>query len=118
MTGNIPNEGSIITQTIYKNESLIKDFNAKFVFALPFILGTSISKEKLAGLRKRFLKNTPTSQWVTKNNYAEITKVNRNWKMNLNIKLLNVFKTSSLSIAVFGSLFPVPDGKEHQATPR
>uniref|UniRef100_A0A6E8VN70 carboxylesterase n=1 Tax=Anopheles coluzzii TaxID=1518534 RepID=A0A6E8VN70_ANOCL len=75
MTGNIPNEGSIITQTIYKNESLIEDFNAKFVFALPFILGTSISKEKLAGLRKRFLKNTPTSQWVTRNNYAEITKL-------------------------------------------
>uniref|UniRef100_A0A8W7Q461 carboxylesterase n=1 Tax=Anopheles coluzzii TaxID=1518534 RepID=A0A8W7Q461_ANOCL len=75
MTGSIPNEGSFITQTIYRNDSLVEDFNAKFVFALPFMLGTNITKEKFTGLRKRFLENTPLSQWATKDNYAEITKL-------------------------------------------
>ncbi|XP_041769691.1 juvenile hormone esterase-like [Anopheles merus] len=75
MTGSIPNDGSIVTQTIYRNDSLVEDLNSKFVNLLPLILRTSITKEKLARLRKRFLKNTPPSKWVTKDNYAEVTKL-------------------------------------------
>nr|XP_040229315.2 juvenile hormone esterase-like [Anopheles coluzzii] len=75
MTGSIPNDGSIVTQTIYRNDSLVEDLNSKFVNLLPLILRTSITKEKLARLRKRFLKNTPPSKWITKDNYAEITKL-------------------------------------------
>uniref|UniRef100_A0A182PNE9 carboxylesterase n=1 Tax=Anopheles epiroticus TaxID=199890 RepID=A0A182PNE9_9DIPT len=75
MTGSIPNDGSIVTQTIYRNDTLVEEFNAKFVKLLPLILGTNVTKDKLVRLRRRFLKNTPPTKWVTKDNYDEITKL-------------------------------------------
>uniref|UniRef100_A0A182KE47 Carboxylic ester hydrolase n=1 Tax=Anopheles christyi TaxID=43041 RepID=A0A182KE47_9DIPT len=75
MTGSIPTDGSFVSQTIYKNDSLVEELNAKFVQLLPLILRTSITKDKFVRLRRRFLKKTPPNKWVTKDNYAEITKV-------------------------------------------
>uniref|UniRef100_A0A182WL96 Carboxylesterase type B domain-containing protein n=1 Tax=Anopheles minimus TaxID=112268 RepID=A0A182WL96_9DIPT len=73
LTGSIPRDGSYVSQTIYRNHSLIEDFNEKFVTLLPYMLGTRITENKLARLRKRFLKKTSPAKWVTKDNYDEIT---------------------------------------------
>ncbi|XP_049300078.1 uncharacterized protein LOC125772418 [Anopheles funestus] len=75
LTGSIPNDGSIVTQTIYRNGSLIEDLDENFTKLLPLILRTRVTKDKLVRLRKRFLKKTPSIKWVTNDNYAEITKM-------------------------------------------
>uniref|UniRef100_A0A182NJF8 Carboxylesterase type B domain-containing protein n=1 Tax=Anopheles dirus TaxID=7168 RepID=A0A182NJF8_9DIPT len=75
MTGSIPNDGSIVTQTIYRNNSLIADLDNKFVQLLPRILGITMTDEKLRRLRHRFLKSTPPTKWVTRDNYDEITRL-------------------------------------------
>uniref|UniRef100_A0A182QV29 carboxylesterase n=1 Tax=Anopheles farauti TaxID=69004 RepID=A0A182QV29_9DIPT len=75
MTGSIPTDGSIVTQTIYRNSSLVADLNSRFVQLLPLILRTPITRDKLSSLRNRFFKNTPLSKWVTKDNYDELTQL-------------------------------------------
>uniref|UniRef100_A0A182M6S5 Carboxylic ester hydrolase n=1 Tax=Anopheles culicifacies TaxID=139723 RepID=A0A182M6S5_9DIPT len=75
LTGSIPKDGSFVTQTVYRNNSLIEDLNKKFTTLLPLVVRTRVTENKLMRLRKRFLKNTSPINWITKDNYDEITKM-------------------------------------------
>ncbi|XP_058123520.1 juvenile hormone esterase-like [Anopheles ziemanni] len=73
LTGSIPADSSVFTQTIYRNESLIEDLNLRFSEILDLLLLTDISSKQLKSLRRRFLKTTPPDKWITPTNYDEVT---------------------------------------------
>ncbi|XP_058123518.1 juvenile hormone esterase-like [Anopheles ziemanni] len=73
LTGSIPADASVFTQTIYRNESLVTDLNLRFSEILKLFLLTDISSKQLKRLRQRYFKTTPPDKWVTPTNYGEIT---------------------------------------------
>ncbi|XP_053674412.1 uncharacterized protein LOC128724715 [Anopheles nili] len=75
LTGSIPNDGSIVSQTIYRDPAVIADLDTKFVQLIPVMLRTNVTMDKLDRLRRRFLKGTPAGRWITKDNYASITRM-------------------------------------------